>query len=149
MQKISLFQKQLFFLYQLSMPHPFHSSPAFSPSWNSSLHLQPTEIKPDQYLLCIHLPFGAREKKRKKEKKASYPSSPLLIVWDTGHICLCKTKNPEECGVLTEGLWQVKNGLIFFFLLPLLYFFLFPRHCAEVSWALTAEETQTRPVLCE
>lgn len=67
------------------------------------------------------------------------PSSPL-IVWNTSHIWMCKTKKPE-CGEI----WQVKNRLIFS---PLsLFLSLFLRQCLEVSWIWSAGDADTPGVV--
>lgn len=80
-------------MHFLSLPvseaTPLLQLPCFLTSWRSSLHLQPLGKKPNQYGLLISF----------EGKKLGLPSQLPLIVWNTSHICLCKTKKPEECGI--------------------------------------------------
>lgn len=85
-------------------------------------------------------------------RRLPHPSSPLIVCW-TSHICLCKTKKAELCGVhwlkgsdkWMNRLFIVSVRLGFF---PVFFSF-FPGDIVLRSTESPAAETQTRPVLCE
>lgn len=146
------------------MPHPFSLLPLLPPSRNSHLPLQPSELKENIqgeniYVCLISMGFrsicGFGLEEGGGGRRPPHPSSSL-IVWCTSHICVCKTKKAERCGVhwlrgsdkWMNRLFIVSDRLVLFFFTPV-FFFHSGGHCLERSTESPAAETQTRPVLCE